>query len=402
MKSDGKRRTYRMDTLLAHLGRHPEGQHGAVNPPVYHASTILSSNMAEWEAKRDPQTRFDVVRYGLLGTPTTFALEEALAAVEGGYRAMLMSSGLAAITAPLQACLKCGDHLLMVDSAYGPARNFCEKVLTRCGIATTYYDPLIGEEIARLMRPNTKVVYVESPGSLTFEVQDVPAIAAAAHEAGATVLMDNTWASPCLFRSFEHGVDVSIHAATKYIVGHSDVILGAVITNEAMFLPVRTMAADLGHCAAPDDAYYALRGLRTMGVRLERHEKNALAVARWLQSRPEVSRVLYPALPEDPGHELWKRDFLGASGLFGVVLKPASKTAVYAMIDALDLFGIGSSWGGFESLILPTYPERGRTATRWTAEGPTLRLHIGLEDPQDLIEDLERGFHQLRAIAAAA
>jgi len=401
MKSDGGPRNYRKDTLLAHLGRHPEGQHGAVNPPVYHASTILSSNMAEWEKKRDPKTRFDVVRYGLLGTPTTFALEEALAAIEGGHRAMLMSSGLAAITAPLQACLKCGDHLLMVDTAYGPARNFCERVLTRCGVATTYYDPLIGDGIARLMRPNTKVVYVESPGSLTFEVQDVPAIAAAAHEAGAKALMDNTWASPYLFPSFARGVDVSIHAATKYIVGHSDVVLGAVITTEEMYLKVRTMAADLGHCAAPDDAYYALRGLRTLSVRLERHEKNALAVARWLQTRPEVSRVLYPALPEDPGHALWKRDFLGASGLFGVVLKPAPKAAVYAMIDALDLFGIGSSWGGFESLILPTNPERLRTATRWTAEGPTLRLHIGLEDPQDLIEDLERGFHQLRVAMAA-
>ena len=246
------------------------------------------------------------------------------------------------------------------------------------------------------------MVYVESPGSLTFEVQDVPAIAAAAHEAGAKVLMDNTWASPYLFRSFEHGVDVSIHAATKYIVGHSDVMLGAVITNEEMYLPVRTMAADLGHCAGPDDAYFALRGLRTLSVRLERHERNALAVARWLQTRPEVARVLYPALPEDPGHRLWKRDFLGASGLFGVVLKPAPKAAVYALIDALDLFGIGSSWGGYESLILPTNPERGRTATRWVPEGPTLRLHIGLEDPQDLIEDLDRGFYQLRAVAAAA
>jgi cystathionine beta-lyase len=402
MKSVNGGRKYRKDTLLAHLGRHPGAQNGAVNPPVYHASTILSANMAEWEAKRNPSTRFDIVRYGLLGTPTTFALEEAVAGIEGGYRAMLMSSGLAAITAPLQACLKCGDHLLMVDSCYGPARNFCEKVLTRGGVETTYYDPLIGGDIARLMRPNTRVVYIESPGSLTFEVQDVPAIAAATHEAGAKVLMDNTWASPYLFRSFEHGVDVSIHAATKYIVGHSDVILGAVITNEEMYLPVRTMAADLGHCAGPDDAYFALRGLRTLSVRLERHEKNALAVARWLQTRPEVSRVLYPALPEDPGHELWKRDFLGASGLFGVVLKPAAKSAVYAMIDALDLFGIGSSWGGYESLILPTNPVRGRTATRWEAEGPTLRLHIGLEDPQDLIEDLDRGFHQLRTVAAAA
>src|SRR5438034_7124566 len=401
MKNDDRPRNYRKDTLLTHLGRNPEAQHGAINPPVYHASTILSKNMAEWENRRDPRVHFGVVRYGLSGTPTTFALEELLAKIEGGYRAAIVGSGLAAITAPLQGCLSQGDHLLMVDSTYGPARNFCDRVLTRCGVETTYYDPLIGDGIARLMRPNTKVVYVESPGSLTFEVQDVPAIAAAAHEGGAKVLMDNTWASPCLFRSFEHGVDVSIHAATKYIVGHSDVILGAVIANEEMYLKIRTMAADLGHCAAPDDAYYALRGLRTMGVRLDRHEKNALAVARWLQTRPEVSRVLYPALPEDPGHALWKRDFLGASGLFGVVLNPAPKAAVYAMIDALDLFGIGSSWGGFESLILPTSPERGRTATRWAPEGPTLRLHIGLEDPQDLIEDLERGFHQLRTAIAA-
>jgi cystathionine beta-lyase len=399
MKSDGRLQQYRRDTLVTHLGRHPEAQMGAVNPPVYHVSTILSPNMAEWEG-RDPAKRFDTVRYGLYGTPTTFALEEALAAIEGGYRAMLMCSGLAAITAPLQACLKCGDHLLMVDSAYGPTRKFCEKVLTRFGVTTTYYDPLIGEGITRLMRPNTRVVYVESPGSLTFEVQDVPAIAEAAHASGATVLMDNTWASPWLFASFAHGVDVSIHAATKYITGHSDVMLGAVITSEATYLPVRTMAADLGHCAAPDDAYFALRGLRTLGVRLERHQQNALAVARWLQDRPEVACVLYPALPEDPGHALWRRDFTGASGLFGVILRPAPRAAVHALIDALDLFGIGSSWGGFESLIVPTSPARQRSATRWAPEGPTLRLHIGLEDPRDLIEDLERGFAALRAAAA--
>jgi cysteine-S-conjugate beta-lyase len=399
MKSDGRARQYRRDTLVTHLGRHPEAQMGAVNPPVYHASTILSPSMAAWEA-RDPAKRFETVRYGLYGTPTTFALEEVLAAIEGGYRAMLMCSGLAAITAPLQACLKCGDHLLMVDSAYGPTRNFCEKVLTRYGVATTYYDPLIGEDIARLIRPNTRVVYVESPGSLTFEVQDVPAIAEVAHASGALVLMDNTWASPWLFASFAHGVDVSIHAATKYITGHSDVMLGAVITSEGSYLPVRTMAADLGHCAAPDDAYFALRGLRTLGVRLERHEQNALAVARWLQTRPEVARVLYPALPEDPGHALWRRDFTGASGLFGVILQPAPRAAVHALIDALDLFGIGSSWGGFESLIVPTNPARQRTAIRWAPQGPTLRLHIGLEDPQDLIEDLEQGFAALRAAAA--
>jgi cystathionine beta-lyase len=251
------------------------------------------------------------------------------------------------------------------------------------------------------MRPNTKVVYVESPGSLTFEVQDVPAIAAVAHQHGARVMMDNTWATPYLFRSFEHGVDVSIHAATKYIGGHSDVMLGAVITNEESWLPVRGAVADLGHCAGPDDIFFGLRGMRTLSVRLERHERNALEVARWLQTRPEVSRVLYPALPEDPGHALWKRDFLGASGLFGVVLKAAPKEAVYAFIDALDLFGIGASWGGYESLIQPAFPERGRTATSWQAEGPLVRIHIGLEDPQDLIADLAQGLDKLRATAAA-
>jgi cystathionine beta-lyase len=249
------------------------------------------------------------------------------------------------------------------------------------------------------MRPNTKVVYCESPGSLTFEVQDVPAIAAVAHRHGATVMMDNTWASPYLFRSFEHGVDVSIHAATKYIVGHSDVMLGAVITNEQSWLPVRSTIGELGHCAGPDDIFFALRGMRTLSVRLERHQKSALEVARWLQTRPEVSRVLYPALEDDPGHALWKRDFLGTSGLFGVVLKQVPKTAVAAFIDALDLFGIGASWGGYESLIQPAYPERARTATKWQAEGPLVRIHIGLEDTQDLIADLAQGLDKLRAAA---
>src|SRR6266513_1861450 len=387
MKNDNRPRNYRQDTILTHVGRHPEAQHGAINPPVYHASTILSKNIAEWESRPDPRANFGVVRYGLSGTPTTFALEELLARVEGGYRAAIVCSGLAAITAPLQGLLSQGDHLLMVDSTYGPARNFCNRVLTRMGVETTYYDPLIGDGIAQLMRPNTKVVYVESPGSLTFEVQDIPAIAAIAHRSGAKVVMDNTWASPYLFRSFEHGVDVSIHAATKYIVGHSDVILGAVITNEEMYMKVRMMSADLGHCAGPDDAYFALRGLRTLSVRLERHEKNALAVARWLQTRPEVSRVLYPALPEDPGHALWKRDFLGASGLFGVVLKAVPKEAVNAFIDALDLFGIGASWGGFESLVQPAFPDRARTATPWQAEGPLVRLHIRLEGAPRLTDD---------------
>jgi cystathionine beta-lyase len=398
MRNDDRPRNYRKDTLLTHAGRNPEANFGVVNPPVYHASTILSKNMGEWEAKRAAPP-FTGVRYGLHGTPGTFALEELLAKIEGGYRAMLMSSGLAAVTAPLQALLGADDHLLMVDSAYGPARNFCDGILRKCGVETSYYDPLIGERIERLIRPNTKVVYVESPGSLTFEVQDVPAIAAVAHKHGAKVLMDNTWGTPYLFRSFEHGVDVSIHAATKYICGHSDVMLGAVITNEETFLSVRSATAQIGHCAGPDDVFFALRGMRTLSARLERHQRNALEVARWLQTRPEVLRVLYPALEDDPGHALWKRDFLGACGLFGVVLKPAPKEAVYAMIDALDLFGIGASWGGFESLIQPMYPERTRTATEWNPGGPGIRLHIGLEDPQDLIADLAQSLDKLRAAA---
>jgi len=394
LKDKGK--DLRRDTLLAHLGRDPAAQHGAVNPPVYHASTIIFPTVAAWESVRFK--RFDSTVYGRNGTPTTFALEEAVAALEGGYRAMLAPSGLAAVCAALQACVRSGDHVLVPDSVYGPARAFCDAVLPRSGVETTYYDPLIGGGIADLIRPNTKVVYTESPGSLTFEVQDVPAIAAAAHARGAKVLFDNTWASPYFFPSFARGVDVSIHAATKYIVGHSDVMLGMIVTTEEMFLPVRTMAAGLGLTAGPDDVYLALRGFRTLGVRLDRHQRNALAVAEWLTQRPEVARVLYPALPDDPGHALWKRDFLGASGLFGLVLKPAPKAAVDAMLDGLALFGMGASWGGYESLILPTHPERIRTATRWEPEGPCLRLHIGLEDPADLIDDLAAGFERLNRL----
>ena len=272
MKNDNRPRRYRKDTLLTHVGRNPEANLGVVNPPVYHASTILSKNMAEWEAKRAAPP-FTGVRYGLHGTPGTFPLEELLATIEGGYRGMLMSSGLAAVTAPLQALLGAGDHCLMVDSAYGPARNFCEGILKKCGVETTYYDPLIGEGIAQLMRPNTKVVYCESPGSLTFEIQDIPAIAAVAHRHGAKVLMDNTWGTPYLFRSFEHGVDVSIHAATKYICGHSDAMLGAVIMQRGnLSAGALGDGADRPFSAAPDDVFFALRGMRTLSARLERHQ----------------------------------------------------------------------------------------------------------------------------------
>ena len=378
------------DTILAHSGRDEARFEGMVNPPVYRASTILFPTVAAYEGRKDH--RFTKPSYGRLGTPTTFMLQEAMAELEGGYRAMVLPSGMAAIAAAISAFASSGDHVLMVDSAYTPARNFCEGPLKRAGVETSYYAPRIGASIAALIRPNTRLVYCESPGSLTFELQDIPAIAAAAHARGIPLLHDNTWATPYFFRSFERGVDVSIHAATKYIVGHSDVMLGIIVTNEPYWLRVRTAVADLGYSASPDDCYLALRGFRTMGVRLKQHFASTLKLAGWLEGRPEVNRVLWPALPSSPDHALWRRDFAGASGLFGVELHPAPKAAVDAFIDALALFGIGSSWGGFESLATPTHPEASRSAVPLEAKGPMLRFHIGLEDPDDLIADLAQGF----------
>ena len=393
-----------IDTLLTHTGGEPSDRHGAVNPPVYHASTILFPTVATYEKSRDPATRFDVVRYGQLGTPTTFALEEAIAAVEGGYRAMLLPSGLAAVTTALDALTQHGDHVLMVDTAYASTRRFCDTTLPKRGVRTTYYDPLVGADIRALFQPQTRVVFVESPGSETFEVQDVPAIAAAARDAGIVVVMDNTWASPYFFPALARGADVSIQAATKYIGGHSDVLLGTITTTEPLYERVRSAVAELGQCVGGDDAYLALRGLRTLGVRMERHHRNALRVAEWLSTRREVVRVHFPALPSDPGHRLWARDFTGASGLFGVSLAPVPTAAMAAMLNGLELFGKGVSFGGFESLAIPMHPARHRTATPWQSEGggPYIRLHIGLEDPADLIADLERGFARLRAEAGSA
>jgi cystathionine beta-lyase len=387
----------KQDTVVVTAGRDPRANHGVVNPPVYHASTITFPTVAAIEEAS--RHRFDIGQtyYGRYGTPTTFAFEEAVAALEGGYRTVAMGSGKAAIVAVLTAFLDAGDHLLMVDTAYGPTRAFCNRFLARYGVETTYYDPLIGAGIADLIRPETKVVFTESPGSQTFEVQDIPAIAEVAHQAGCTVVLDNTWASPLLFKPFEHGVDVSIQAATKYIVGHSDVMMGTVTTTEAMHDRVRAAAFELGAPSGPDDVYLAQRGLRTLSVRLERHMKSGLAVAEWLQARPEVEHVLHPALPDDPGHVIWKRDFLGASGLFGVILEPISKPSVTAMLDGMDLFAMGYSWGGYESLIVPTDPAPMRTATPWQATGPSLRLHVGLEDVDDLITDLAAGFDRMNA-----
>jgi cysteine-S-conjugate beta-lyase len=387
----------RDDTLLAHAGNRPRDNFGIVNPPVYHASTILFPTVAAME--KAYADRFAQVTYGRYGTPTTFALEEAIAALEGSGRAIALPSGMAAVVSVLLAFLKKGDHLLMVDSVYSPVRTACDRMLAGFGIETTYYDPLIGSAVAELIRPNTRVVYTEAPGSLTFEMQDIPAIVEAAHARGAVVIMDNTWATPLFFKPLSRGVDAVVHAATKYIVGHSDVMLGVISVRDEHWRQVKTAVHMLGHGAAPDDCYLALRGLRTLSVRLARHQASALRIAQWLQQRPEVERVLYPALPEHPGHALWKRDFTGASGLLSVLLKPRPKAAVDALLDGMRLFGMGASWGGYESLILPVHPEATRTAHPWTEAGALLRLHVGLEDPADLTADLEQGFERLGAAA---
>lgn len=382
------------DTRLVNAGRNPEGNFGIVNPPIYRASTVTFPTVDVLESfDKNP---FDGVFYGRHGTPTTFALESAIAELEGGYRSIAMASGVAAISASLCAFLKAGDHLLVADSVYWPTRHFCDQVLKNFGVETTYYDPLVGAGIGELLRPNTKVVFVEQPGSLTFEVQDIPAIAKVAHAAGAVVILDNSWATPLYFKPFEHGVDVSIQAATKYIVGHADAMLGVITTREPHFMTVRKSAANFGACSAPEECFLALRGLRTLRVRLERHQKTARTLCQWLQSRSEVARIFYPALEDDPGHEIWKRDFTGANGLFSFSLKDASKKAVAAMLDGMKLFAIGYSWGGYESLALPIHPEKSRTATQWD-EGPAIRIHAGLEDPDDLICDLDEGFKRLNA-----
>ena len=388
----------KIDTILTHAGSDPAAQHGMVNPPVYHASTVLHPTVRSLEERQKSRFAPGTLTYGRHGTPTTFALEDAVAAAEGGFRAVALPSGCAALYATCLAFLQGGDHILVADHVYGPTRSFATGFLKRFGVSATFYDPLIGAGIADLIRDETRLLVMESPGSLTFEVQDVPALAAAARARGVATMLDNTWASPLFFKPFACGVDVSVVSATKYIAGHSDAMVGLAVCSEAAFPRVRRAVAELGYSIAPDDCYLALRGLRTVGVRLRQHERQGLALARWLAKRPEVERVLHPAFPDHPGHAVWKRDFTGSSGLFGCVLKPYSKPAVAAMLDGMRLFGMGYSWGGFESLILPTEPQALRTATRWEA-GPTLRIHAGLEDLDDLIADLADGFARLDAAA---
>ncbi|HET7715315.1 MAG TPA: cystathionine beta-lyase [Bauldia sp.] len=383
-------------TRIVRAGRDKSITGPFINPPVIHASTVLFENT---DAMLDRRQRYV---YGRRGTPTSEALESAVAEMEGAKGAVLCPSGLSAVSTALLSQLRSGDHILVVDCVYGPVRHLADTVLKRLGIRTTYFDPLIGAGIANLFEENTTLAYVEAPGSLTFEMQDVPAIAAVAHERGALVVADNTWATPFYFRPLDHGADISLMAGTKYLGGHSDVNIGTVAANERAWARLKETHGTLGLAVGPDDIYLALRGLRTLGVRLERQMKSGLEVAEWLVGRPEVSRVLHPALPGDPGHALWKRDMTGASGLFGFVLDGWSEAEAKGFVDGLRLFGIGASWGGFESLAILAKVGHLRTAVPWRAEGPLIRLHIGLEDPADLIADLERSFAAVAAGRARA
>ncbi len=378
-----------METRLVQAGRNPHEHHGFVNTPIYRGSTVLYKTMDDLLHGRARYT------YGTHGTPTTDALTDAWSEISGAAGTILVPSGLAAVAVALMSSLKAGDHLLMTDSVYRPTRNYCDGFLKRFGVETTYYDPLVGKDIEQLFKPNTTAVFTEAPGSQSFEIQDIPAISEVAHRYGATVLMDNTWATPVLFPPHERGADIAIEAGTKYLSGASDLLLGLVSANERSWKRLYETWDAMALCAGPEDVFLALRGLRTMGLRLREQGARALELARWLEKRPEVARVLHPAIESDPGHALWKRDFKGSSGLFSIELNPVSLDAVARMLDNLELFGMGFSWGGFESLIIPFDCTQYRTATRWQTNGPTLRIQVGLEDLDDLKNDLDAGLKRL-------
>jgi cystathionine beta-lyase len=390
VKNDNKKK-FGPRTQLVRSGRDKNIVGQFVNPPVFHASTVLYDTIEDMQLQRQ---RYD---YGRIATPTSDALESALNELEGADGTALCPSGLSAATVALLSCLSAGDRILLTDSVYGPVRRFADGTLTRLGIEVAYFDPLIGAGIETLMTPNTRAVYVESPGSLTFEMQDLPAIAEVAHRQGATVLFDNSWATPLYFNALDHGADISIMAGTKYIGGHSDAMIGTAAARGEAWQKLKAIRRDLGIHLAPDDMFLALRGLRTMAIRLDQHQRSATQIARWLEGRAEVARVLYPALESDPGHAIWKRDMTGASGLFAVIMRGWSQRKAKAFIDHLELFGIGASWGGFESLITLPAVHRTRSATARQADGPLLRIHVGLEDAEDLKADLEAAFEAVRA-----
>lgn len=378
-------------STVTHVGRDPFEQHGFVNTPVYRGSTVLFPTL-------DKLTAYDQrYTYGRNTTPTTDALCEGIREIEGGVYTVLATSGLHAVTTAILSFVEAGDDILMTDSVYYPTRRFCDQILPRMGVRTIYYDPLAGAGIGELITKKTRLIFTESPGSQTFEMQDIPAIVAAAQARGVLVLLDNTWATPLFFRAFEHGVDVSIQSGTKYIVGHADAMLGSITANEKTAAQLKRTSIALGNAVGSEEAFLGLRGLRTLDVRLERHQRSGLDMAQWLRDRPEVAEVLHPGLPGAPGHDIWKRDFRGASGLFSVILNPVSKPALAQFLDHLTYFGMGFSWGGYESLVVPFDCTSYRTATHWEAVGPALRFHIGLEDVDDLKSDLAAGFERMKA-----
>ena len=380
---------HRIETRLTHLGSSPFENFGFVNPPLYRGSTVLFPTVEAYASHAQDYT------YGRRGTPTIRALENAITALEGGAHSVLTPSGLSACAIGLLSVVSAGGHVLVTDSVYKPTRKICQNILKRLGVEASFFDPLIGAGIADLIQDNTQLIYTESPGSLSFEIQDLPAIAKAAHDRDVPVLSDNTWATPLYYNPLALGADIVVHAGTKYFGGHADVNLGSVTTTQALAKQLRQTHGDLGQCPGPEDTQLCLRGLRTLAVRLERHWKSALDMANWFAARPEVARVIHPAREDHPQHDIWKRDFSGASGLFSIILKPCPDNALAAMVNDLTLFGIGSSWGGYESLVIPFDPASYRTATQWKAEGPALRFHIGLENVDDLKADLEAGFKRL-------
>jgi cystathionine beta-lyase len=387
------RKELRARTKLVHAGRHPFEQHGFINTPIYRGSTVLYPTYADLVARN---ARFT---YGTIGTPTTEALESAWSEIADAAGTVLAPSGLAAISLALLTALKSGDHLLVTDSVYRPTRNFCDSVLKRMGVETTYYDPLLGAAIEALVKPNTHAIFLETPGSQSFEIQDVPAITAVAAAKGLATILDNTWATPLFFPPHAFGIDMAVEAGTKYLSGHSDLLIGLVSANERWFKKLRATFDAFAMSPGPEDVFLALRGLRTLELRLKEAERQGFAMAEWLAGRPEIAKVLHPALPACPGHAIWKRDFHGASGLFSAFLKPCSQEALAAFLDGLELFGMGYSWGGYESLVVPFDCSAYRTATVFNPPGPALRFSIGLEDPEDLKPDLEAGFARLRALA---
>ncbi len=386
----------RLETTLIHSEREPRKNKGIVNPPVYHMSTVLYDDIESFSKRGERRLSQTEIGYGAQGSPLSYSLGRMFSELEGGFGAVMTCTGLSAVSMALSAFLKAGDHLLMVDSVYNPTRHFCDYHLRRMGIEVEYYDPCVGQGIAQLLRPNTSVVYLESPGSLTFEVQDIPAIIQAVKGRSITTILDNTWSAGVFLKPLQMGVDVSLHAVTKYPAGHSDLVMGAIIAREeAHYLSLKETVLAFGETAPPDDSYLAMRGMRSMMVRLKHQEKAAITMAQWLQKQPQVKQVLHPALPSHPQHALWKRDFRGSSSLFGVILNTQNEAAYSRMLDPMALFKMGASWGGFESLILPVFPQETRSAVPWQAKELMVRVHIGLEHEEDLKDDLKKALERL-------